>query len=365
MHWDVPALVPLAGDRDRPGDQVDVFAADLGDLADPHAGVGAQQDHRAGSPVHPGRQQALRGARPPAVAVGAWGPGAVWRSASDRPPDVSSAPTTGTTPESRRGRSPVWPWTTTGLERNLSTSTALIVAAAGQASDDQDPLGDRLVGDVAGALPDHPLVEQRSIQVIASRAQDPEGRSRTHRNNARGRWAHSARAPTTVEARTRTCRPQKRDDSGIVRLRRRRRTECGPTAAHAAIARLAMPACWVSKSSAFDAQTCWRSAMEDSDHGGLLGLVGSPTTSATRRRIWTPQPDDLRDAEASIGQRYWPDSLAAEWENYGTRIRRLGVRIPPGALPRSVAPQPFRRFRVILVQDRIPLTIPLSSAVVR
>ena len=44
-------------------------------------------------------------------------------------------------------------------------------------------------------------------------------------------------------------------------------------------------------------------------------------------------------------------------------IRRLGVRIPPGALPISVAPQPFRLFGVILLQDRIPLTVPLTPAV--
>src|SRR5664279_1806422 len=40
--------------------------------------------------------------------------------------------------------------------------------------------------------------------------------------------------------------------------------------------------------------------------------------------------------------------------------QKVGVRIPPGALPRSVAPQPVQRFRMILVQDRIPTTIPTT-----
>ena len=68
------------------------------------------------------------------------------------------------------------------------------------------------------------------------------GKRRAAQNNAKGKRAHSTRSPTTVEARTRTYFPQKRDDSGIIRLRRRRRTECEPTAAGAGIARLSLPA---------------------------------------------------------------------------------------------------------------------------
>jgi len=57
MQRDLSFLVAFADDGDRVDDGVDVVAFDGGDLADPESGVGGEQDHRAGPPVHPGVEQ--------------------------------------------------------------------------------------------------------------------------------------------------------------------------------------------------------------------------------------------------------------------------------------------------------------------
>ena len=60
MEWDVAGLVNLAGDRDGVVDQIKVLLADRCDLADPQAGVGAEQDLRPGAAVHPDVQQTTK-----------------------------------------------------------------------------------------------------------------------------------------------------------------------------------------------------------------------------------------------------------------------------------------------------------------
>ena len=121
-----------------------------------------------------------------------------------------------------------------------------------QASDDQHALSDRLVGHIAGALPDHPLVQQRSIQVILSRAQDPEDRSRTHRDDGREGTSRNAKlCAASVDRDRRSCWRES-DDSGNVRLPHRRRTVWATTDVAAGIA---LPSCsvwWVRRLSTFD-----------------------------------------------------------------------------------------------------------------
>jgi len=151
-------LVALADDDDGVDDGVDVVAFDGGDLADPQAGVGGEQDHRPGPAVHPGVEQdrqVLVGDRPrPALLDlrgGRDGGGVVGAAAGDDEPlapgpDRAVVVGPGGLGPGGRGQEPVH-----ALRGDCG--------GVGDPPDDGEPVGDGLVGHAAATLPEHPVLQ--------------------------------------------------------------------------------------------------------------------------------------------------------------------------------------------------------------
>ncbi|MET3808232.1 hypothetical protein ABIB25_005261 [Nakamurella sp. UYEF19] len=159
MQWYLAFLVALADDGDGVDDGVDVIALDGGDLADPQAGVGREQDHRPGSPVHTGVEQDLQvfvgdGPGPALLHLGGGGDQGrvIGTLAGDDEPFAPGADGAvvvgpgGLGPGSG-GQEPV-----DALRGNGG--------GFGNAADDGQPVGDGLVGHAAAALPQYPVLQQ-------------------------------------------------------------------------------------------------------------------------------------------------------------------------------------------------------------
>ena len=160
-------LVAFADDGDGVDDGVDVVAFDGGDLADPEAGVGGEQDHRPGPLVHPGVEQdgeVFVGDRAgPAfldLRGGGDGGGVVGASAGDDEPfapgpDRAVVVGPGGLGPGGGGQEPVH-----ALRGDCG--------GVGDAADDGRAVGDGFVGHAAAALPEHPVLQQLLLSICLS-----------------------------------------------------------------------------------------------------------------------------------------------------------------------------------------------------
>jgi len=151
-------FVAFADDTDGVDDGVDVVAFDGGDLADPEPGVGGEQDHRPGPPVHAGGEQDRE------VLVGD-GPGPTFldfRCGGDGGGVIDALPGDDEPFAPGPDRAVV---IGSGGSRPSGGDEESVDALGGEkgsiwdAADDGEAVGDGLVGHAAAALPEHPVLQ--------------------------------------------------------------------------------------------------------------------------------------------------------------------------------------------------------------